>query len=69
MALLGFKVSLLASYMRIGGFVPTYKTVLLGVMAACVCNQAVFMFVLLFACRPVCLYQYPDDCSMLIMHR
>lgn len=53
MALLGFKVSLLASYMRIGGFVPAYKMALLGVIAACVCNQAVFMFVLLFACRPV----------------
>lgn len=56
MALLGFKVSLLAAYIRIGGFVKTYKTVLIVAIVACVCNQLAFTFLLLFACRPVCLH-------------
>lgn len=62
MALLGFKVSLLAAYIRIGGFVKTYKMVLIVAIVACVCNQLAFTLLLLFACRPVCLY--PRRCSM-----
>lgn len=53
LALLGFKVSLLTAYIRIGGFVQAYKTVLIAAIVACVCNQLVFTFLLLFACRPV----------------
>ncbi|RHZ59823.1 putative integral membrane protein (Pth11) [Aspergillus thermomutatus] len=53
LALLGFKVSLLASYLRIGGFIKAYRIVIVGVIVACVCNQVIFTFVLCFACRPV----------------
>ncbi|KAF4249089.1 hypothetical protein CNMCM8057_007566 [Aspergillus fumigatus] len=53
LALLGFKVSLLASYLRIGGFVKAYRTVIIAVIVACVCNQLAFTFVLCFACRPI----------------
>lgn len=54
LALLGFKVSLLTAYIRIGGFVQMYKAILQVVIAACVCNQLVFTFLLMFACHPVC---------------
>ncbi|KAL4804419.1 hypothetical protein BDV18DRAFT_162181 [Aspergillus unguis] len=53
MALLGFKISLLALYLRIGGFVHRYRVVILGVIAACVCNQVTFALVHALACRPV----------------
>ena len=53
MALLGFKVSLLTSYLRIGGFVSTYKYIILAAIAACTINQLIFTFLLLFACNPV----------------
>ncbi|KAF4245624.1 hypothetical protein CNMCM6805_003568 [Aspergillus fumigatiaffinis] len=53
LALLGFKVSLLASYLRIGGFVKAYRIVIIAVIVACVCNQLTFTFVLCFACRPI----------------
>jgi len=53
MALLGFKVSLLTSYLRIGGFVNTYKYIILMAIAACTINQLIFTFLLLFACNPV----------------
>lgn len=55
MALLGFKVSLLAAYIRIGGFVQTYNTILIVAIVAVVCNQLVFTLILLFACHPVCI--------------
>lgn len=55
MALLGFKVSLLTAYIRIGGFVQSYRNVLIGAIVACVANQLIFTFILLFACRPVSL--------------
>ncbi|KAF7158072.1 hypothetical protein CNMCM5623_002584 [Aspergillus felis] len=53
LALLGFKVSLLASYLRIGGFVKAYRIVIIAVIVACVCNQLAFTFVLSFGCRPI----------------
>ncbi|KAI9933981.1 hypothetical protein ASPWEDRAFT_105046 [Aspergillus wentii DTO 134E9] len=53
LALLGFKVALLTSYLRIGGFVQAYKNVILGVIVLVVCNQVIFTFLLLFACNPV----------------
>lgn len=54
MALLGFKVSLLASYLRIGGFVESYKRIIQVVIVACVCNQIAFTLALLLGCQPVC---------------
>ncbi|GFF76847.1 hypothetical protein IFM53868_01942 [Aspergillus udagawae] len=53
LALLGFKVSLLTSYLRIGGFVKAYRIVIIAVIVACVCNQLAFTFVLCFACHPI----------------
>ncbi|KAK1139767.1 hypothetical protein N8T08_011163, partial [Aspergillus melleus] len=53
LALLGFKVSLLASYLRIGGFIRPYKVVIVVVIIAVVCNQMIFTCLLLFACNPI----------------
>ncbi|PLB49360.1 hypothetical protein P170DRAFT_182674 [Aspergillus steynii IBT 23096] len=53
LALLGFKVSLLSSYLRIGGFIQAYKVTIIVVIVAVVCNQLIFTFLLLFACRPI----------------
>ncbi|KAK2808977.1 hypothetical protein FQN50_004251 [Emmonsiellopsis sp. PD_5] len=51
--LLCFKVSLLVSYLRLGGFVKSYRTIIYVAIAACTANQLVFTFVLSFACRPI----------------
>ncbi|KAL4908219.1 hypothetical protein BDW74DRAFT_147073 [Aspergillus multicolor] len=53
LALLGFKISLLTSYLRFGGFIRLYRMVILGVIVACVCNQIAFTFVISFGCNPV----------------
>lgn len=51
--LLGFKIALLASYLRIGGFVDAYRKVILVAIAACVCNQIAFTLTMIFSCTPV----------------
>lgn len=53
MALLGFKVSLLASYLRIGGFVKVYRTIIIVAIVAVVVNQVIFTFLFIFPCRLV----------------
>ncbi|GLB04461.1 hypothetical protein AtubIFM57258_010427 [Aspergillus tubingensis] len=53
LAILCFKVSLLTSYLRIGGFVATYRWSIIGVVIAVVCNQVIFTFLLTLACNPV----------------
>ncbi|KAJ9602386.1 hypothetical protein H2200_013241 [Cladophialophora chaetospira] len=53
LAVLGFKLSLLASYLRIVGFNRTYATVIYVTMVACTCNQIIFTFLITFACSPV----------------
>ncbi|RDH37469.1 hypothetical protein BDQ94DRAFT_166661 [Aspergillus welwitschiae] len=53
LALLGFKVSLLSSYLRIGGFVQAYRVTIIVAIVAVTCNQLVFTFLLCFACNPV----------------
>ncbi|KAK5744377.1 hypothetical protein LTR17_002087 [Elasticomyces elasticus] len=50
---LGFKVSLLASYLRLAGFNRTYRQVLYVVIALVVINQLIYTFLLSFACRPI----------------
>ncbi|GAB1200648.1 hypothetical protein APSETT444_010022 [Aspergillus pseudonomiae] len=55
MSLLGFKVSLLASYLRIGGFVKMYRTIIIVAIAAVVVNQIIFTFLFIFPCKPVAL--------------
>ncbi|TKA61916.1 hypothetical protein B0A55_11312 [Friedmanniomyces simplex] len=53
LAILGFKVSLLASYLRLAGFNRTYRYVLYTVMALVVANQLIYTFLLSLACRPI----------------
>ncbi|OOF91220.1 hypothetical protein ASPCADRAFT_134625 [Aspergillus carbonarius ITEM 5010] len=53
LALLGFKVSLLSSYLRIGGFVSAYRATIIVAIVAVVCNQLIFTFLLCFACDPI----------------
>ena len=53
LAILGFKVSLLASYLRVAGFNRTYARVLYAVMGSVIINQLLYTFLLSFACRPV----------------
>ncbi|KAE8358530.1 hypothetical protein BDV27DRAFT_150364 [Aspergillus caelatus] len=53
MSLLGFKVSLLASYLRIGGFVKVYRTIIIVAIVAVAVNQVIFTFLFIFPCKPV----------------
>ena len=52
-ALLGFKIALLSSYLRIGGFVKKFRIIIIVIIAVCVVNQLIFTFLLSLACRPV----------------
>ena len=54
LALLGFKIALLTSYLRIGGFVRLYKYTIYAAIAAVTCNQVIFTLVITLACHPVC---------------
>lgn len=54
LALLGFKLSLLTSYLRIGGFILAYKYTIYAVIFLCTCNQIIFTLVITLACNPVC---------------
>lgn len=51
--MLGFKLSLLAGYLRVAGFNRTYAVTLYIVMALVTASQLVFTFLLSFACTPV----------------
>ncbi|KAL2216001.1 hypothetical protein M432DRAFT_647162 [Thermoascus aurantiacus ATCC 26904] len=53
LALLGFKLSLLFSYLRIGGFVKSYAYIIYGVIVLVICNQIIFTCVISFACHPI----------------
>ncbi|PSK43045.1 hypothetical protein B9Z65_6999 [Elsinoe australis] len=53
LAILGFKVSLLASYHRLAGFNRNYRIVINTVMALVVANQVIYTFLLSFGCRPI----------------
>ncbi|KAJ5182546.1 hypothetical protein N7492_000162 [Penicillium capsulatum] len=51
--LLFFKLALLTSYLRIGGFVSTYRKIIVGVIAAVVLNQLICTLVMCLVCLPV----------------
>jgi hypothetical protein len=51
--LLGFKVALLTSYLRIGGFVDFYRKVILVAIVACVINQVTLTVIMTLVCLPV----------------
>ncbi|PYI10990.1 integral membrane protein [Aspergillus sclerotiicarbonarius CBS 121057] len=53
LAILCFKISLLTSYLRVGGFVASYRWCIITVAVAVVCNQVVFTLLLTLACNPV----------------
>ncbi|KAJ5875160.1 uncharacterized protein N7473_012507 [Penicillium subrubescens] len=53
LALLGFKVALLTSYLRIAGVVKLYRKVILAAIVVCVINQLVFAVIISVSCIPV----------------
>jgi hypothetical protein len=53
LAVLGFKVSLLAGYLRVAGFNRTYAIVLYVTLGLVTVSQFIFTFLLSFACSPV----------------
>ncbi|KXL49959.1 hypothetical protein M433DRAFT_457922 [Acidomyces richmondensis BFW] len=53
LAILGFKVSLLASYLRVAGFNQTYRLVLNVAIALVTANQVIYALLLSFACHPI----------------
>jgi len=55
LAILGFKVSLLAFYLRLADRNNIYRMVIRVVIGLVVVNQLIFTFLLSFACRPVSL--------------
>jgi hypothetical protein len=60
LAILGFKVSLLASYLRLAGFNRTYRYVLYAVLALVIANQLIYTFLLSFACQPIAKQWNPE---------
>ncbi|KAL3708482.1 hypothetical protein TMatcc_006466 [Talaromyces marneffei ATCC 18224] len=52
LALLGFKLALLTSYLRIGGFVLFYRRILYGLIVICICNSITFTLLICFTCIP-----------------
>jgi len=69
LAILGFKVSLLASYLRVAGFNRSYRLVLNVAIALVTANQVIYAFLLSFACHPVRPIQRSDNRSALINDR
>ena len=53
LALLGFKLSLLTWYLRIGGVVSAYRNITIVVIIAIVINQLLITFIVIFTCIPV----------------
>lgn len=53
LALLGFKVALLTSYLRIGGFIKLYRNVIIATLVAVTTNQVLLTFLVIFNCTPV----------------
>lgn len=53
LALLGFKLSLLFSYLRFIGHQRTYRNMIYSVIALCAVNQFIFTLVICLACHPV----------------
>ncbi|KAJ5454024.1 uncharacterized protein N7458_004980 [Penicillium daleae] len=55
LALLGFKVALLTSYLRIAGVVKLYRKVIIAAIVVCVINQLIFAVIISVSCIPVSL--------------
>ncbi|KAF2724762.1 hypothetical protein K431DRAFT_217188 [Polychaeton citri CBS 116435] len=50
---LGFKITLLASYLRVAGFHDRYANAIYAIMALVTANQVIYAFLLSLACRPI----------------
>ncbi|KAJ5806838.1 hypothetical protein N7474_010430, partial [Penicillium riverlandense] len=53
LGLLGFKIALLASYLRMGGFIRTYRIIIIIVLVAVTINQVLFTLLICFKCTPL----------------
>ncbi|KAG0155936.1 Integral membrane protein (Pth11), putative [Penicillium digitatum] len=53
LAVLGFKVALLASYLRIAGIIKRYRKIIIGAIVVCVVNQVIFALIISISCIPV----------------
>ncbi|KAJ5804205.1 uncharacterized protein N7518_000508 [Penicillium psychrosexuale] len=53
LAVLGFKVALLASYLRIAGIIERYRKIIIATIVVCVVNQLIFAFIISISCIPV----------------
>lgn len=62
--LLFFKLAFLISYLRIGGFVATYRIVLFVAISVIVVNQIVCAFIISLSCNPVS--QYSEEATATI---
>ncbi|KAJ5559067.1 hypothetical protein N7535_009068 [Penicillium sp. DV-2018c] len=51
--LLAFKLALLMSYYRIGGFVKSYRVTIVIAIVICAATQVVFTFIMSLECRPI----------------
>ncbi|KAJ5608856.1 hypothetical protein N7528_009423 [Penicillium herquei] len=50
---LGFKLALLTSYLRIAGVVNLYRKIIIGAITLCVINQLIFAIIISISCIPV----------------
>ncbi|CAG8899712.1 unnamed protein product [Penicillium egyptiacum] len=53
LAVLGFKVALLTSYLRIAGIIERYRKIIIVAIVVCVINQLIFTFIISISCIPV----------------
>lgn len=53
-AVLGFKMSLLAGYIRVAGFNKRYRLILYIAMALATVNQILWVILITLTCLPVC---------------
>ncbi|KAJ9483184.1 hypothetical protein VN97_g10230 [Penicillium thymicola] len=53
LAVLGFKVALLASYLRIAGIIKPYRKIIIAAIIVCVVNQLIFAIIISVSCLPV----------------
>ncbi|KAJ5417052.1 uncharacterized protein N7487_000602 [Penicillium crustosum] len=53
LAVLGFKVALLASYLRIAGIIKQYRRIIIAAIVVCVVNQLIFAIIISVSCIPV----------------
>ncbi|KAJ5602901.1 hypothetical protein N7537_005857 [Penicillium hordei] len=53
LAVLGFKVALLSSYLRIAGIIKPYRKVIAAAIVVCVVNQLIFAIIISVSCIPV----------------